>query len=123
MYDYALTFGNEVELFWRRGPPVSRALMFCCRSLVVMYVTTTVIATYISPLYTTVSPFAAHWHEAFIERLHIPEKYRRKGEYFSHGHAFRLRDVAPCRCRVTYYVYLPAWLFSILVSAGRCMAS
>ena len=74
VYDYALTFGHEVELFWRRGPLVSRVLIFCCRSLVVMYVTTTVIATYISPLYTTVNPSAAHWHEALIERLHIPGK-------------------------------------------------
>ena len=56
VYDYVLTLGDEVELFWRRGPPVSRALMFCCRALVVMYVVTTIIATYIFPLYTTEAP-------------------------------------------------------------------
>lgn len=57
MYDYALTSGQEVELFWRRGPPVSRVLMFCCRLLVLMYVPTTMLATYFLPLYTTVSLF------------------------------------------------------------------
>ncbi|KAI0726563.1 hypothetical protein C8Q72DRAFT_796525 [Fomitopsis betulina] len=53
VYDYALTSGQEVELFWRRGPPVSRVLMFCCRLLVLMYVPTTMLATYFLPLYTT----------------------------------------------------------------------
>lgn len=70
MYDYALTLGHEVKLFWRRGPPVSRVLMFCCRILVLMYLATTIVTTYFYLLFTTVSPCAAY--EPSIEHPHFP---------------------------------------------------
>ncbi|KZT68939.1 hypothetical protein DAEQUDRAFT_307132 [Daedalea quercina L-15889] len=31
LYDHALTFGSEVELFWCRGPLVARACLFSLR--------------------------------------------------------------------------------------------
>ena len=91
VYDYVLTLGDEVELFWRRGPPVSRALMFCCRALVVMYVVTTIIATYIFPLYTTVSTFAMQGNS--INSTHYPRNHRRRGKSSSYWRTFRGCDI------------------------------
>lgn len=44
-----------MELFWHRGPTVSRMLLFSCRLLVLMYLVTTTLFTFNIPVDTTAS--------------------------------------------------------------------
>ena len=47
LYDYVLTLGNEIDLFWRRAPVVARLVFFSLRLSILGSVITTILDSYV----------------------------------------------------------------------------
>ncbi|KZT68003.1 hypothetical protein DAEQUDRAFT_757898 [Daedalea quercina L-15889] len=62
LYDYILTLGREVELFWCRGPTVARVVFFSLRLSVLGAVITTVLDSYVPKYDETIGACTATYN-------------------------------------------------------------